>query len=195
MSIPPRRAFIRSAIAAGSIGAAGFALTPASPSFARASSAVSAPTNDDASSTHEWLASRRVVPRREVAAMSEADVALLCDGIRILCERSAANPLDPRDWYTSAQLHSAFWQHQYHRGPSSLRLFFLPRHLGYLPSPDLKVSLDRCCVTQFELTDLQVALSRTGAPLFGTLVPVQLRDRIMPLQSREMENTTLRIEA
>jgi hypothetical protein len=119
-----RRNFLGTAFAAG----AAAALTRALPL-----SAQNAPP-DAAARTRDWLAGRRVVTRRNIADLAPdgAAVKLLRDAFRILRERSAANPLDPRGWYAYAQLHSAFcgtntYEDQVHYG-----WFFLPWHRGYL---------------------------------------------------------------
>ncbi len=129
MQASSRRAFLRQTIAAGAFGSAAFALSRALPLAAQSSPPV---LDDNAARTRDWLASRRVVTRRNVADLSAAELTLLRDGIRILRERSAANPLDPRGWYAYAQLHSAFcgtntYEDQVHYG-----WFFLPWHRGYL---------------------------------------------------------------
>jgi hypothetical protein len=123
-----RRAFLRTSVIAGTTGALLHRL-------AANTRAPSTPLADDATQrTREWLASRRVVTRRNIAdlAPDDAGLKLLRDGLRILRERSAANPLDPRGWYAYAQLHSAFcgtntYEDQVHYG-----WFFLPWHRGYL---------------------------------------------------------------
>ncbi len=129
--LPSRRAFLRTSLAAGAAGAA-YAL---SRPLTAATSKGPSPTADDAvQRTREWLASRRVVTRRNIADLKpdDAGLRLLRDALRILRERSAANPLDPRGWYAYAQLHSAFcgtntYEDQVHYG-----WFFLPWHRGYL---------------------------------------------------------------
>ncbi|MBC8041013.1 MAG: tyrosinase family protein, partial [Opitutaceae bacterium] len=65
----------------------------------------------------------------------------------------------------------------------------------YLPIPGLELGLDRHCVTQIEVTEQHAALLRSGSPLIATLVPVQLRDRVIPPQSLEVQNASLRIDA
>lgn len=121
-SVPSSRRRFLGRLAAG-VGAAAFL-----PRLAGAAA------DDAAARTRDWLAGRRTVVRRNVAAVSAdaAALAVLRDAFRILRERSAANPLDPRGWYAYAQLHSAFcgtntYEDQVHYG-----WFFLPWHRGYL---------------------------------------------------------------
>jgi hypothetical protein len=65
----------------------------------------------------------------------------------------------------------------------------------YLPIPGLELGLDRLCVTQLEVTDKHAAVLRSGSPLVATLVPLQLRDRVIPPQALAVQNARLRIEA
>lgn len=122
-----RRQFLRNV----ALGLGAGTLLARNPSLAQEASA---PPPDATARTRDWLASRRVVTRRNLADLAPdgAEVKLLRDAFRILRARSAANPLDPRGWYAYAQLHSAFcgtntYEDQVHYG-----WFFLPWHRGYL---------------------------------------------------------------
>lgn len=65
----------------------------------------------------------------------------------------------------------------------------------YLPIPGLELGLDRLCVTQLEVTEKHAALIRSGSPLAVTLVPLQLRGRVIPPQALQVEAARLRVDA
>lgn len=120
-----RRRFLHTALAGGATLALTRGGSPA---------AFGASVDDATARTRDWLATRRVVTRRNIADLAPegAELKLLRDALRIVRDRSAVNPLDPRGWYAYAQLHSAFcgtntYEDQVHYG-----WFFLPWHRGYL---------------------------------------------------------------